>query len=132
MKDYKIEIVGYKYILLIQKETGRRGIYSISENFIIPVETNMGAIIDPMDNDGEIIYVNYDEILTKSIKSPKINQEMYGIFLDVRKKSRDYYLYNKIGLEHILQKHKYHISYSSPTSASPVYLSNTAYMELNP
>jgi hypothetical protein len=97
MKDYSIEIVGYKYILLKHNKTGKKGVFSIPENFIIPVETNLGAIIDPMDNDGDIIYVNYDEILTKSIKSPKINQEMCGIFLDVRKKSRDYYLYNKIG-----------------------------------
>ena len=70
--------------------------FHINEKFIIPVNTNLGALLDPMDNDGEIIYVNYDEILTKSIKSPKINQEMCGIFLDVRKKSRDYYLYNKM------------------------------------
>ena len=97
MKNYTIDIIGYKYILLKHKETGKRGIYKIEDNFIIPVETNLGAILDPMDNDGEIIFVNYDEILTKSIKSPKINQEMCGIFLDVRKKSRDYYLYNKIG-----------------------------------
>lgn len=97
MKDYLIEMVGYKYILLKHKETGNKGIYKVDEKFIIPVQTNLGALLDPMDNDGEIIYVNYDEILTKSIKSPKINQEMCGIFLDVRKKSRDYYLYNKIG-----------------------------------
>ena len=97
MKDYQIEMVAYNYILLKHKETGNKGVYKISEKFVIPVESNLGVILDPMDNNGEIIYVNYDEILTKSVKSPKINQEMCGIFLDVKKKSRDYYLYNKIG-----------------------------------
>jgi hypothetical protein len=97
--EYKIDSVGYKYILLKNKE-GKQKIYSTgvedNESFLISVKTNMEAIIDPFDEDGEIIYVNRDEILTNSVKSPKINQEMCGIFLDVKKKSRDYYLYKKI------------------------------------
>lgn len=99
--DFKIETFGYKYILLTN-EKGERRIYSTGieendDNFIIPIETNIGVIIDPMNETGEIIYVDQEEALPASIKSPKINQEICGIFLDVRKKSRDYYLYGKIG-----------------------------------
>ena len=97
MKDYFIESMNCSYILLVHKETGKKGIYKIEEELIVPVDTNIGVIIDPMDNDGELVFVNYDEVLTKSVKSPKINQEMHGIFLDVKKRTRDYYLYNKIG-----------------------------------
>lgn len=97
MEEYYIESMNCKYILLIHKETGKRGIYKIEEDFIVPISTNLGVIIDPLDNDGDLVFINYDEVLTKSVKSPKINQEMCGIFLDVKKKTRDYYLYNKIG-----------------------------------
>ena len=97
MTGYKIHSMSKNYIILLNIKKDNYAIYNIKENYLIDVETNMGVFIDPLDSEEKIVFVDKDEYLINSIKSPKISQELCGIFLNVRNKSRDYYIYDKIG-----------------------------------
>lgn len=101
----EIEMMSHNHVLLRNKETGDRGVYNIREEYVTKINTSLGVIIDPMDNEGEIVFIDYNKHLANSIISPKISRELSGIFLDIKKRTSDLYIYGKIGSWFIFKSH---------------------------
>ncbi len=94
----EIEMMSYNHILLKNKNTGEQGIYNIKDKYILKKDNkDFGTIIDPMDNNGELIFVDYTKPLKNSIISPKIDREMSGILLNIKNSTTDLFLVGKIG-----------------------------------